>query len=153
MPDHTPVSHLTSHLGYWLRFVSNQVSYAFARKLERDGVTVAEWAILRELYGAQEHGPSRLAEKMGLSRGAISKLADRLIAKRLVARTDRDDDARAHMLALTPAGEELVPRLAAAADINDAEFFDHLTCEDRATVERVLKMIVERRGFKSIPLS
>ncbi|MBZ9649787.1 MarR family transcriptional regulator [Sphingobium sp. 3R8] len=153
MSNRVPAAHLTSHLGYWLRFVSNHVSHAFARKLEAEGVTVAEWAMLRELYDVQAHGPSRLAEKMGLSRGAISKLADRLIAKRLVARTDRDDDARAHMLALTAAGQEIVPRLAALADINDAEFFDHLTPEDRTTVGRVLKTIVERRGLKAIPLS
>ena len=35
-------SDLTSHLGYWLRHVSNHVSHAFARKLESRDVTVAE---------------------------------------------------------------------------------------------------------------
>ena len=148
-----PVADLTSHLGYWLRFVSNHVSHAFARKLEADGVTVAEWAMLRELYGEQVLGPSRLAERMGLTRGAISKLGDRLIAKRLVKRTDRPDDARAHLLALTPAGRELVPRLAALADANDAEFFDHLSADERSIVESVLRTIVERRGLKAIPLT
>jgi DNA-binding MarR family transcriptional regulator len=153
MSDPSTVSHLSAHLGYWLRFVSNHVSHAFARKLEAEGVTVAEWAMLRELYGVPALGPSRLAERMGLSRGAISKLADRLIAKHLVEREDRDDDARAHLLALSPAGGQLVPRLAALADLNDAEFFDHLTAEERSTVEGVLKTIVERRGLKTIPLS
>ena len=28
------ISDLTAHLGYWLRFVSNHVSQAFARRLE-----------------------------------------------------------------------------------------------------------------------
>jgi DNA-binding MarR family transcriptional regulator len=153
MADSTEVSDLTSHLGYWLRFVSNHVSHAFARKLEGEGVTVAEWAVLRELYGEPSLGPSRLAERMGLTRGAISKLADRLIGKRLVRREARADDARAHELALTAAGRGLVPRLAALADRNDAEFFDHLTANERATVERVLKAVVKRRGLKSIPLS
>lgn len=148
-----PVSGLTSHLGYWLRFVSNHVSHAFARKLEAEGVTVAEWAMLRELYGADALGPSRLAEKMGLTRGAISKLADRLVAKQLVKREERDDDARAHLLALSAAGRNLVPRLAGLADINDAEFFDHLTAEERSVIEGILKGIVQRRGLKAIPLS
>ena len=31
-----PASDLTSHLGYWLRYVSNHVSHAFARKLTGD---------------------------------------------------------------------------------------------------------------------
>jgi len=153
MPHPLPISHLTSHLGYWLRYVSNHVSHAFARTLEAEGVTVAEWAVLRELYGEQAFGPSRLAERMGLTRGAISKLADRLIAKRLIRREDRDDDARAHLLALTNAGRELVPRLAALADANDAAFFDHLTWEERASLTATLKTIVERRDLKQVPLS
>jgi DNA-binding MarR family transcriptional regulator len=152
-PDPLPVAHLTSHLGYWLRLVSNHVSYAFADKLTAEGVTVAEWAILRELYGEDSLGPSRLAEKMGLTRGAISKLADRLIAKRFLMREDRDDDARAHMLALTATGRDMVPRLAALADLNDAEFFDHLTSEERTAIEGVLMTIVEQRALKAIPLS
>ena len=77
---------LTSHMGYWLRYVSNHVSHAFARKLEGHDVTVAEWVVLRELFDGENIAPSRLAEKLGLTRGAISKLADRLIDKGLVAR-------------------------------------------------------------------
>ena len=92
-------SHLTSHLGFWLRFVSNHVSHAFARKLEDRDVTVAEWVLLRELYDVDHIAPSRLAERMGMTRGAITKLADRLIAKRLVSRRANPDDARAQTLA------------------------------------------------------
>lgn len=148
-----PVSDLTSHLGYWLRFVSNHVSHSFARKLEGEGVTVAEWVMLRELYEEHALGPTRLSERMGMTRGAISKLADRLLAKRLVEREDREDDARAHLLALSPQGRDLVPRLAALADSNDAEYFGHLTPEERGTMEDVLMTIVRRRGLKSVPLA
>ncbi len=89
------VSDLASHLGYWLRYVSNHVSQAFARKLEDRDVTVAEWALLRELYGVEALSPSELAEKLGLSRGAISKLAERLINKALVVRHADPLDRRA----------------------------------------------------------
>ena len=153
MSEPPPIAALASHLGYWLRFVSNHASYAFARKLEAQGVTVAEWVLLRELYGEASLGPSRLAERMGLTRGAVSKLANRLSAKHLISREDRNDDARAHMLALTPSGRALVPRLAGLADANDAEFFGHLTASERATVEDVLKTIVARQELKSIPLT
>jgi DNA-binding MarR family transcriptional regulator len=151
--DSPAVSHLTAHLGFWLRLVSNHVSHAFARKLHGAGVTVAEWVLLRELYQEARIGPSRLAERMGMTRGAISKLADRLVAKDLLEREDRADDARSHWLALTPAGRAIVPRLAALADSNDAEFFDHLTAEERATLEATLMAVAERRGFKAVPIS
>jgi DNA-binding MarR family transcriptional regulator len=153
MPHPRPASDLTSHLGYWLRHVSNHVSYAFARKLESRDVTVAEWVVMRELYGADALAPSRLADKLGLTRGAISKLAERLIAKGLIIRASHVSDGRAHTLALTPKGRSVVPKLASLADRNDAEFFDHLTAQERATVERVLKEIVRIRGLKSIPIA
>jgi DNA-binding MarR family transcriptional regulator len=153
MSDIPAASHLTSHLGYWLRYVSNHVSHAFARKLEAEGVTVAEWVVLRELYGQDALAPSRLAERLGLTRGAVSKLADRLLAKALLFREESAEDGRAHTLALSPSGRALVPKLSALADRNDAEFFDHLTDDERATIERILKGVIARRGLKDIPVS
>ncbi len=149
----TEPSHLTSHLGFWLRYVSNHVSQAFARKLESRNVTVAEWALLRELYDAETIAPSRLADRMGLTRGAVTKLADRLIAKDMVVRTANPDDARAQTLAITAAGRDLVPVLSALADGNDAEFFGHLDAGERSRLEATLKDLVERRGLTAIPLS
>jgi DNA-binding MarR family transcriptional regulator len=152
MPSTQPVPDLTAHLGYWLRYVSNHVSQAFARKVEGHGVTVAEWVLLRQLLDEDALAPSRLAERMGMTRGAISKLADRLIAKSLLVRAADPDDGRAQTLSVTPAGRALVPGLAALADANDAEFFDHLAPDDRAALLRILRRIVEKRGLTSLPV-
>ena len=80
------ISPLTAHLGYWLRFVSNHVSHAFRRKVEDHGVTVAEWVVLRELLRTGDANPSQIADGLGMTRGAISKLVERLVAKKLVRR-------------------------------------------------------------------
>jgi len=151
-PSSLPASELTSHLGYWLRYVSNHVSQAFARKVESHGVTVAEWVLMRQLLEVKALAPSRLADCMGMTRGAVSKLADRLIAKSLLARTADPQDGRAQTLCLTRAGRSMVPKLAALADANDAEFFDHLAPNDRAALLRILREIVEKRGLKSLPV-
>ena len=152
MAPRAPVSDLTDHLGYWLRYVSSHVSQAFARKVADRGVSVAEWVLMRQLLNGQPLPPSKLAERMGMTRGSITKLADRLIAKSLLARAADPEDGRAQLLQLTPAGRALVPKLAALADRNDAEFFEHLTPEDRAALFRILRDIVERRGLSSIPI-
>ncbi|HJP97347.1 MAG TPA: MarR family transcriptional regulator [Rhodanobacteraceae bacterium] len=149
-PNHVP--DLTAHLGYWLRYVSNHVSHAFARKVEANGVTVAEWVLMRRLLDETGISPSQLAERVGMTRGAITKLADRLIAKSLLVRTADPDDGRAQTLSLTPAGRALVPRLAALADANDAEFFDHLSDKDRAALLRIFRGIVKKRDLKSLPV-
>ena len=147
----SPPSALTSHLGYWLRFVSNHVSQAFARKVEQEGVTVAEWVVMRELYDRPDVPPSVLAEELGLTRGAISKLSERLLAKGLVSRRDSETDGRAHRLTLSDAGRHLIPKLSALADANDAEFFAHLTDIERQTIERLMRGIVERRRLTTPP--
>jgi DNA-binding MarR family transcriptional regulator len=147
-----PASELAAHLGYWLRYVSNHVSQAFARKVEAHGVTVAEWVLMRQLLEVEALAPSRLADRMGMTRGAISKLADRLIAKSMLARAADPQDGRAQTLALTSTGRALTPKLAALADANDAEFFDHMAPKDRAALFRILREIVEKRDLKSLPV-
>ena len=111
MPSTLPASDLTAHLGYWLRYVSNHVSQAFARKVEAHGVTVAEWVLMRQLWSEEALAPSRLAERMGMTRGAVSKLADRLIAKSLLVRAADPQDGRAQTLSLTRAAAPWSPSL------------------------------------------
>jgi DNA-binding MarR family transcriptional regulator len=151
MVDEVP--ELTAHLGYWLRQVSNHVSHAFARKVAGEGVTVAEWAVLRVLYGTGPVAPSQLADEMGLTRGAISKLADRLVGKGLVAREASFTDGRAQVLRLTARGAGLVPALAALAERNEAECFGHLRPADRAALRRILQEAVGRLGIREMPVS
>jgi len=146
-----PASELTAHLGFWLRAVSNRVSHAFAGKLAAKGVTVAEWVTLRALYGKDPLPPSRLASQMGMTRGAITKLADRLIARGLVLRSAEDRDGRAQRLALTDAGRALVPRLAALADLNEAAAFGHLPPPERAAFEATLLGLIRHHGLKTAP--
>lgn len=145
------VSGLTSHTGFWLRFVSNHVSNAFMRKLLDSGVTAAEWVVLREMYDKEEMAPSVLAEQTAMTRGAASKLIDRLVAKKLVSRKDRTDDRRYQDVALTAAGRRLVPALAAIADQNDEEFFEPLSGSERKALVTILKKLVEAHGLHRIP--
>jgi DNA-binding MarR family transcriptional regulator len=147
----TEPSPLDAHLGFWLRFVSNHVSHAFQLKVEAHGVTVAEWVVLRQLLALGEVPPSRLADEMGMTRGGVSKLVERLHGKKLVTRSAGAGDKRFQSVGLTAAGRKLVPKLAALADRNDAEFFGHLSGEQRAGLAEVLKGIVQRHGLKDVP--
>ncbi|WP_091682245.1 MarR family winged helix-turn-helix transcriptional regulator [Methylocapsa palsarum] len=150
MTDNIP--ELTAHLGYQLRQVSNHVSHAFARKVATKDVTVAEWAMMRVLHSKQPIAPSQLADEMGMTRGAISKLADRLISKSLVARKASSTDGRAQTLRLTAQGAQMAPELAALAEQNEAECFGHFSSEDRATLRRILKEAVVHLGITAIPI-
>ena len=138
------ISDLDAHLGYWLRFVSNHVSQAFAGRLQGKGVTVAEWVAMRRLFGEGGVAP--------MTRGAITKLADRLIDKGLVVRRADPQDGRAQTLALTARGRALVPELAALADDNDTQFFRPLTVQERRVLRQLLERLVEQNELKVVPV-
>ena len=145
-------SGLEAHLGYWLRFVSNHVSHAFRLKVEGHGVTVAEWVVMRTLFDAGAVNPSRIAERIGMTRGAISKLVERLAGKKLVICRAGKPDRRFQTVALSPAGWRLVPVLAALADQNDREFFGRLGKRERENLFAILASIVRDRGLKEVPV-
>jgi DNA-binding MarR family transcriptional regulator len=145
------VSDLKKHVGFWLRFVSNHVSHAFARKLLASGVTVAEWVVMREMFDDEETSPGVLAEGIGMTRGGVSKLVDRLVTKKLVTRQERSDDRRFQSIALTAAGRRLIPQLAALADQNDEEFFHPLSTGERAALIATMKKLVQSHGLQTLP--
>lgn len=146
------MSELSDHLGYWLRLVSNQVATSFARRLADADVTVAEWVVLRVLAARSGVTPSHLSDTLRMTRGAISKLAERLIAKGLVLRTESSVDARMHTLALSARGRRLVPRLAAAADDNDRHVFGVLSAGERETLRRILEKLADLHGIDRVPV-
>lgn len=146
------LSDIHLHLGYWLRVVSNAVSHSFARKVEAEGVTVAEWVFLRVLYDVEHSAPSLLAERLGMTKGAISKLVDRLEEKGFVRREANPESKRGQAFAIEVAGRRLVPRLAALAYDNDVAFFHALSQRERQQLKRLLKKIALQRNLKSVPI-
>lgn len=154
MSTKNEVSQLNAHIGFWMRLVSNNVSYAFADKLESSGVTVAEWVVLREMYGVKgTTSVSHVAELTGLTRGAVSKLVSRLLEKKLVTRKEAIEDRRFQDIELTNAGFKLVPDLAILADQNDEEFFSVLTKTEKKALTGLLKKIVSLHKFTNMPIN
>lgn len=147
------ISNLEDHLGYWLRFVSNHVSLAFTKKVEAKGVTVAEWVLMRQMHACEEANPSQLAEQLGMTRGAISKLIERLYQKGLATRSATGVDRRYQSVALTPQGKRLLPTLAKLADENDHDFFGHLSDKQRTALLHQLQDLVQRHGWKDSPIN
>lgn len=151
--DRIHASDLKAHTGFWMRLVSNHVSHAFARKLEGCGVTVAEWVVLREMYGGNSTtSPSAVAELTGLTRGAVSKLISRLVAKELVTRRESGSDRRYQDIELTKTAIALVPRLAKLADRNDEEFFAVISERERESLRETLRKLASLHKLRKMPV-
>ena len=143
---------LESHLGYWLRRVSNAVSGAFARALQEKRTSVAEWVLLRELYERGQTAPGELADSLGLTRGAVSKIVDKLEAKGWIQTEAKEDDSRFRLLSLTRAGRRSLPVLAEIADQNDARFFDCLSAREKSTLRELLAKLADHNRVHDVPI-
>lgn len=143
---------LETHLGFWLRFVSNHVSMRFQQLLEHKGVTVTEWVALRTLWERPQTTHAELIQALGMTKGAASKVISRLEEKGLAERQLADGRARAQCLRLTAPGRVLVPKLAALADANDEHFFGHLQADECLSLVHAMQGLVQHHQLKDIPI-
>jgi len=151
VPSAKHIPELESHLGYWLRRVSNAVSGGFSRALHDKQTSVAEWALLRELHKRGKATSGELAAKMGLTRGAVSKIVDKLKAKGWVQAEGKEGDSRFRVLSLTRAGSRSLPVLAKIADRNDESFFECLSESERSIFRELLVKIAEHNRIHDVP--
>jgi DNA-binding MarR family transcriptional regulator len=145
------ISGLETHLGYWLRRVSNSVSGGFAQSLQAKQTSVAEWVLLRHLWDRGQAAPAEMAEALRMTRGAISKIIDKLESKGWIRSRINPEDNRGQLLSLTGAGRRIVPELASIADRNDQKFFSCLESEERATLRHLLGKLAAHHQMHDVP--
>ena len=145
------ISPLESHLGYWLRRISNAVSGSFARALQGKQTSVAEWVLLHELHQRGQTAPAELADHLGFTRGAISKIVDKLDAKGWIQTEAKEGDSRFRLLSLTRAGRRSLPVLAEIADQNDARYFDCLSAREKSTLRELLVKLADHNRIHDVP--
>lgn len=146
-----PVSTLESHLGYWLRRVSNAVSGGFAQSLHARHTSVAEWVLLRHLCERTQATPGEMAQILAMTRGAVSKIIDKLESKGWIRSRVNPEDNRGQLLSLSGAGRRVLPELAKIADHNDQKFFSCLDSGERANLRRLLGKIAEHHQLHAVP--
>jgi DNA-binding MarR family transcriptional regulator len=147
-----PLPDLEAHLGYWLRRVSNPVSGAFTRALQARQTSVAEWEALWHIHDRQNITPGELAHLLGMTRGAISKVLDRLEKKEWVMRAVKPEDNRVQLLSLTPQGDQILPELAQIADDNDEHFFGCLNSDEQTTLRNILQKLAKQHQWDNVPV-
>lgn len=87
-----------------------------------------------------------------MTRGAVSKVLDKLEHKQWVAVTAGMDDNRMRQVMLTPAGQQVLPELAQIADANDARFFASLTSDEQHTLKSLLQKLAQIHQWHDMPI-
>jgi DNA-binding MarR family transcriptional regulator len=146
------ISGLEAHLGYWLRRVSNSVSSGFSQSLQAKHTSVAEWVLLRHLWDRNQATPGEMAEALTMTRGAISKIIDKVEAKGWIRIKSNPEDNRGRLLSLSGTGRRVVPELAEIADRNDQKFFSCLDPEERTALRHLLGKLATRHRMHDVPV-
>ncbi|WP_241974581.1 MarR family transcriptional regulator [Paraburkholderia sp. BL17N1] len=115
-------------------------------------MSVAEWVALNQISQAAVSTPAGLADAMDMTRGAISKVLDKLQSKGLISRAASQEDNRVQLLALTQQGKRALPELTTIADGNDEHFFGALGANERATLRKLLKKLADTHQMHNIPV-
>jgi DNA-binding MarR family transcriptional regulator len=146
-----PALYFERHIGYWMRRVSAHVQGASARALQTRHTSIAEWVMLCLVLEQPGITPAELAESLTMTRGAVSKIIDKLEAKNWVARSEKPGDGRVSLLSLTQRGTQIIPQLGEILDQHERMIFDSLEVDEKAALRRLLKKLAEIHHTKKIP--
>lgn len=120
----------------------SRITAALYTALDHDlaefGVTAHQWPVLVLAHEERANRPSEIARLIGIDRGAVTRLVDRLVTKGLVERIDDPGDLRAARVELTERGRMLVPVLSTIVSARYDATLAHLDPVERAPMTDML---------------
>lgn len=142
-----PALRLDGYLPYRLSVASNAVSGLIARAYEdRFGLTVPQWRLLCVLAEDGALTQARIVARTVMDKVTVSRAAQGLARRRLVARSQHKSDARSHVLALTAEGRRLHSEIAPLALAYEAALIAGLSPEEVTLLKRLLGRLQAAAG-------
>jgi DNA-binding MarR family transcriptional regulator len=123
-----------------------------ARRLRQEGGAELSPSQTAALSTIDRHGPltpSELAVREGIQRPTVTRIVSLLEERGLVHRTRDPHDRRSSLVALSPAGRELLMRGRTRKNAYLARRLRELDADDRAALERaagILERLLEEEG-------
>lgn len=111
-----------------------------------DEVTLPQYRALVVLASRGPQRPSRLAEALAVHPSTVTRLCDRLVAKRLVRRRGSGTSRREVTITLTAKGRRLVDAVTARRRVEIAEIVARVPAAERATMVHALHALGEAAG-------
>jgi DNA-binding MarR family transcriptional regulator len=134
-------------VGRLLLGVAREMRTLFDRDLLPLGITSQQAELMYWTYRAGEIGPNQLTRLLTTDNAGVTRLIDRLEAKRLVATRADPYDRRAVRVALTGAGRALIPRVRRVAEAQKRRLFAGFSAADEARLRQLLgRVLANARG-------
>jgi len=126
---------------YELAGLSRRTSEAIAKEL---GQTVARWQVLSVVSAGPCTVPA-IARRLGLTRQGVQRVADDLLAARLLKASPNPDHVRSPLLTLTDRGQPVLEQLTQCSDAARGRLLQqaHITAEDLAAARTTLRALLQ----------
>lgn len=108
---------LDDSVGYTINIIANLLKRELNEEFKREGIEVMaeQWALLLRLQEQPDMNQLELARATSRDNASVTRSVAVLERKHLIQRRQADQDRRDKYLALTPAGQALVPRMVLCA--------------------------------------
>ena len=136
----------------WHLRLSKVLEADLERRMAARGASAAQFRLLAALARRDADTVRGLATLLRLDGAAVTRLADRLQAKGLIARTPDPTDARSVRLILTDEGEVLVPLLDAEANAHERAWYGSLSFSELRQYKMTLAKLLDRAGIAPEPV-
>jgi len=133
---------LDTFLPYRLSVVSNRVSAAIATAYDRlFGLKIPEWRLIAVIAEGQPITQQAVGVATRMDKVTVSRAAQALVERGLIARQPNTGDKRSHLLSLTETGRALYDQIAPKALEMEAAIFEQLDPAARKMLSTMLDRI------------
>jgi DNA-binding MarR family transcriptional regulator len=140
-PEHGLLDEL---LGYQMRRAQTRLFAHFEGRLGHLRITPGQLGLLVLISCNPGVSQVALARAVGVERATLGEFIDRFERERLVERRALMGDRRSYALHLTRRGQEFLDRALPEVLAHEADFTDHLTATERATLLKLLTKLADR---------
>ena len=132
-----------NYLSALLAQASHLISSEFHAVVRANGLSVSEWRVLASLAGGEPIAIGQLAQVAVLKQPTVTRMLDRMAAKRQVERLGHDGDRRVTLVRITPAGSRMVERLIGLAREHEQRVLEPFGLARAEDLKTTLRQIIE----------
>lgn len=135
--------HLHERLGFKLSRLSRLMQSRLETGLAEHGLTRLKWCVLAGVGMEGHSAPSDLADHLGITRPAISRLLKAMIKDGLIERSLVEEDGRSRQISITEFGQQKLQACWPMVDANQDHFLQKLSAQQRQDLNQTLSDMMQ----------
>lgn len=128
----------TLEMAQLINSVSYNLDILLSRKLLYENMAITEFKTLLILFNEGDTPIQKMARKVFLTSGSMTYIANKLVNKQFIYKTQSNEDKRVFMLSLTEKGREKIKALILFTEPIIEDYFSGYTKNEK---ERIIKIL------------